>query len=95
MMNEIERSGNDTVQEINKTINRVCVGWESTIHELPEFKKGDCAGDMTMGLKTTPLLGDDELKQKAAQRKAESDQILELVYDRLKKGYRKQEEVNN
>lgn len=49
---------------------------------------------MTMGLETDQLLGEDEIKQKAAQRKQESDQILELVFDKLKKGIKKQEENN-
>ncbi|UCH87928.1 MAG: hypothetical protein JSV49_06565 [Thermoplasmata archaeon] len=49
---------------------------------------------MSMGLKVQPVLGDEEIKQKAAMRKAESDQILELVYEKLKKGYKKQEDNN-
>ena len=49
---------------------------------------------MTMGLKVNEILGDDEIKQKAVQRKQESDQILELVYDKLLKGCKKKEENN-
>ena len=47
-----------------------------------------------MGLKANELLGDEEVKLKAAQRKAESDQILELVYDKLRKGFKKHEDNN-
>jgi hypothetical protein len=42
-----------------------------------------------MGIKVQPLLGDEEIKQKAQNRKDESDQILELVYEKLKKGAKK------
>jgi hypothetical protein len=49
---------------------------------------------MAPGVKVQELLGDDAVKQKAAQRKAESDQILELVYDKLVKGFKKREDNN-
>ena len=49
---------------------------------------------MTMGLQVNELLGEDEIKKKAAARKDESDQILEMVYDKLVKGVKKREENN-
>lgn len=51
---------------------------------------------MTMGLNVSQeeeeVLGEEEIKLKAVQRKAESDQILELVYDKLVKGFKKKDE---
>ena len=38
---------------------------------------------MTIGLKIHEILDDDEIKKRAEQRKAESDQVLELIYSKL------------
>jgi hypothetical protein len=47
-----------------------------------------------MGLQVNGLLGEEEIKKKAEARKTESDQILEMVYDKLVKGVKKREENN-
>ena len=49
---------------------------------------------MNMGLQVNDLFGEEDIKKKAAARKTESDQILELVYDKLIKGVKKREENN-
>jgi hypothetical protein len=38
---------------------------------------------MTLGLKIHEILDEEELKKRAAQRKAESDQVLESIYTKL------------
>jgi len=38
---------------------------------------------MTIGLKIHEILDEEELKKRAAQRKAESDQVLETIYTKL------------
>lgn len=47
-----ENTAMKQAKENDELINRVCVGWESNEHKLPEFKKGDCAGDMCFSLKS-------------------------------------------
>lgn len=46
---------------------------------------------MTMGLKVRQIIGDDELRAKAAKRKAASDEVLESVYARLMGNLKKKE----
>jgi len=58
-------------QQLDDLINIILVGWESKAHKLPEFKKGDCAGDMQSMLKSKLQAwyisqynpGDDEVKK--------------------------------
>lgn len=46
-----ENTGMKQAKEMNELIDRVCVGWESKEHLLPEFCAGDCAADMCFSLK--------------------------------------------
>lgn len=50
---EVEGEGNQAagLKKIDDLINMALVKWESTKHDLPELKIGDCAGDMPSGLK--------------------------------------------
>jgi hypothetical protein len=49
-IDESESKGNN-LKKIDSLINITLMKWESEKHDLPEFKKGDCAGDMPSGLK--------------------------------------------
>jgi hypothetical protein len=51
MMPRKEGAGKKQAKEMDDFFNRVCTDWKSDIHTLPEFKQGDCAGDMGYSLK--------------------------------------------
>ncbi len=38
---------------------------------------------MTIGLKIHEIVDEEELRKRAAQRKAESDKVLDLIYSKL------------
>ena len=47
---------------------------------------------MTIGLKIYEILDEEELRKRAAERKAQSDKVLELIYTKLIDTIRKKKE---
>jgi hypothetical protein len=49
--------------------------------------------NMTLGLKIHEILDEEELKKRAAERKAESDRVLETIYSKLIDTIKKKKEM--